>query len=653
MYRTGDVVRWSPDGQLEYLGRADEQVKIRGYRIELGEIRSAISELAGVEQAVVIAREDRPGDKRLVGYVTGTADPAAIRAALAERLPAYMIPAAVVVLEALPLTVNGKLDQRALPRPEYTSGDEYRAPSTLTEEVLAGIYAEVLGIERVGVDDSFFDLGGDSLSAMRLVGAANAALDTGLSVRAVFEAPTVSGLTRLLERDAESACHRARFASVHGADPTDVYARDLTLDKFIDATTLAAAPTVARPGAGVATVLLTGATGFLGRYLTLEWLERMGEQGGTLICLVRGSDDEDARRRLEKTFDSGDPHLTGHFRQLAAEHLEVIAGDKGQPDLGLDPATWQRLADTVDLIVDSAALVNGVLPYAELFGPNVVGTSELIRLALTTKLKSYSYVSTANVGDQVEQSSFTEDADIREISPTRSVDAGYANGYGTSKWASEVLLREAHDECGLPVQVFRCGMIMADTKYAGQLNVDDNAARMALSVVATGVAPMSFYQVDADGHRRRAHFDGLPVDFVAEAVTTLSSSRAEGFNTFHVMNPHDDGIGLDVYVDWLIEAGYPIERIDDFGEWLHRFWAGLKALPDEQRRYTVLQMLEPLLQAVESPQPPEPTLSSYAPTDRFRAAVQRARIGPDNDIPHITPATILRYVTDLELLGLL
>jgi len=174
---------------------------------------------------------------------------------------------------------------------------------------------------------------------------------------------------------------------------------------------------------------------------------------------------------------------------------------------------------------------------------------------------------------------------------------------------------------------------------------------MVLSVVATGIAPASFYQLDAEGNRQRAHFDGLQVGFVAEAIAALGARVVDGFDTYHVMNPHDDGIGLDEYVDWLIEAGYPIQRIGDFGEWVQRFQTALRALPDRQRQHSLLWMLS--LHNSAGLQPAEPARGSFAPIDRFRAAVQDAKIGPDNDIPHVSAPIIIKYVTDLQLLGLL
>ncbi|MDT5101961.1 MAG: glycopeptidolipid biosynthesis protein [Mycobacterium sp.] len=197
MYRTGDLASWGADGQLRYFGRADDQVKIRGYRIELGEIQAALNAIDGVNQAVVIAREDRPGDKRLVGYVTGSAEPAVIRSALGQKLPAYMVPAAVVALEALPLTVNGKLDTRALPAPEYQDVDGYRAPGDAVEEILAGIFAQVLGLDRVGVDDSFFELGGDSIMSMQVVARARAA-GVLCKPRDIFVEQTVARLAEVV-----------------------------------------------------------------------------------------------------------------------------------------------------------------------------------------------------------------------------------------------------------------------------------------------------------------------------------------------------------------------------------------------------------------------------------------------------------------------
>src|SRR5262249_31015211 len=159
----------------------------------------------------------------------------------------------------------------------------------------------------------------------------------------------------------------------HGQSAIEAYANELTLEKFIDTTTLAAAPHLPGPNREVRTVLLTGATGFLGRYLTLQWLQRMHLVGGKVIALVRARSDEEACHRLDATFDSGDPGLLERYQTLAADHLEVITGDNAEPNLGLEQSIWQRLADTVDLIVDPAAQVNHVLPYSQLFGPNVVG----------------------------------------------------------------------------------------------------------------------------------------------------------------------------------------------------------------------------------------------------------------------------------------
>jgi fatty acid CoA ligase FadD9 len=192
------------------------------------------------------------------------------------------------------------------------------------------------------------------------------------------------------------------------------------------------------------------------------------------------------------------------------------------------------------------------------------------------------------------------------------------------------------------VSVFRSDMILAHSRYHGQLNVPDMFTRLLLSLIATGVAPKSFYRPDSGP----AHYDGLPADFTAESITTIGSEACQGYRTFNVLNPHADGISLDVIVDWLIEDGNTITRIENYTDWYERFSQGIRALPENQRQHSLL----PLLHAWT--QPTEAVNGAGVPTDRFHAAVQAAKIGPDKDIPHITSDLIRKYAADLRLLKL-
>ncbi|MFF3005504.1 amino acid adenylation domain-containing protein [Kitasatospora sp. NPDC057940] len=198
MYRTGDIVRWAADGNLEYVGRADFQLKVRGFRIEPGEIDAVLEQHPAVARAVTVAREYAAGDTRLVSYVVpageGGADPAGLRAHAAATLPGYMVPAVVVPIPEIPLTPNGKTDRAALPDPGTAATGSGHGPRSAREEQLCDLFCEVLGVASIGVDDSFFDLGGHSLLATRLIGRIRSVLDVEVPIRTLFESPTVAGL---------------------------------------------------------------------------------------------------------------------------------------------------------------------------------------------------------------------------------------------------------------------------------------------------------------------------------------------------------------------------------------------------------------------------------------------------------------------------
>jgi fatty acid CoA ligase FadD9 len=680
-YHTGDVVAELAPDHLTYVDRSKNVLKLsQGEFVAVANLEAVFAGAPWVRQIFVYGNSERanllavivPTEQGLARF-----DAAALKAALHEslrqtakvaELQSYEVPVDFLI-ETEPFSAaNGLLSGVGKPlRPKLKDRyggqlerlyanvtaaqvDELRAlrhaaADAPVIDIVTRAAGTVLGSD-VDDDEHFTGLGGDSLSALTLSNLLADIFAVEVPVGVIISpVNTLRDVAGHIQAQRDSGAKRPTFATVHGPDATTVRAGDLTLDKFIDATTLAAAPTLPRATGEPNTVLLTGANGWLGRFLTLEWLQRLSETGGTLITIVRGSDAKQARARLEHAFDSGDPELLRRFYELAADHLEVLTGDIGEPDLGVDRPTWDRLAETVDLIVHPAALVNHVLPYPQLFLPNVVGTAGLIRLAIATRIKPLTYLSTVAVAMTVER--FTEDTDIREVSPTRPVDDTYASGYANSKWAGEVLLREANDLCDLPVAVFRSNMILAHTQYRGQLNVPDVFTRLMFSLLVTGIAPQSFYVSDGVGGRARAHYDGLPVDFIAEAITTLGTRVTDGYRSFDVMNPYDDGISLDVFVDWLIQVGHRIQRIDDYDEWLARFKTALTGLPERQRQHSVL----PLLHAFRKPD--KPIRGAAAPTDAFHAEVRTAKVGQDKDIPHISAELIQKYAVDLHQLGLL
>jgi len=683
-YRTGDIVAELGADQLQYVDRRNNVVKLaQGEFIAVSNLETLFGNCDLVNHIHIYADSTKSYP---VAVIVPTAeallqfDDVELKRAIALQLRAagqlaglqsYEIPRDFIVERESFTVANGlltgvgKLSRPALME-RYRHGLEQ-----LYLDVADAEEAELNALRTSGADeppietirraaaallstvgatpdssDHFTDLGGDSLSALTFANLIGEIYGIDLPVGVIINPINdLASLARYVDAERTGRVDRVTAASVHGRDPVELCAADLQLSAFIDESTLQAASALAAPPDEVRSVLLTGGNGFLGRYLTLEWLERMSAVGGKLTCLVRAADDRSAYQRLERGFDTGDERLLNRFRGFAADHLEVVAGDKSERKLGLSQATWDRMTYDVDVIVDAAAMVNHVLPYEALFAPNVAGTAELLRIALTGRRKRFSFVSTIGVCAAMQADDMTEDADVRSASPRRPIDDTYANGYANSKWAGEVLLREAHETYGLPVTIHRCGMILATDGYAGQLNLPDTVTRLLFSVLVTGLAPKSFYQFDSAGDRQRAHFDGLPVDFVSEAIASSTSNLSEGYSTFHVLNPHDDGIGLDEYVDWLIAAGCRIVRIADYDTWYVRFRSALMNLPEARRAASVL----PLLHAYRHAQ--HPMRGTFAPTERFRQTVRDARIGTTGDIPHVRASDIVKYQTDLRRLG--
>jgi fatty acid CoA ligase FadD9 len=694
MLRTGDIVEERAPDQIAWVDRINNVVKLaQGEFVTIWRLESAFtggsplmdqvylyanSQYAYLLAVIVPDEAAVNGRLRMEGKA---ATPGALRQLLrgelnrvagAAKLRSYEVPRDILVETERWTRDNGLLtginkparpqlklkygprlealyaQLEAQQREDLEALNQSGASAPLAVKVRKAVEA-VLGVPDLDLaTSSFKDLGGDSISALSLAALLEEVCGVPVPVAAILNPGSpLQALVPMLEaRLNPGAGALPSFASLHGQGPRVIRGADLRLERFLDAAELAeGAAMAAQPLAPVQTVLVTGANGFLGHVLCLEWLERLSGLGGKVYALVRAPDDPAAASRLAEAYHTGDARLEQRFASLT-QHLEVMAGDLAAPRLGLPAATYERLAAEVDLIVHAGALVNHVFSYEQLFAPNVLGTAQLFRLALHTRRKRLDFVSSLGVLAGAQGSSpVPEAAGIHALQSVWPVQGGYAHGYATSKWAGEVLLQELHERFHTPVRVFRSDMILPHRRYLGQVNVADLLTRLLLSVVTTGLAPRSFY---APGPGPEPPYDGLPVDFTSAAMVALSSAGQEGCATYHVSNgERADGASLDTLMAWVESAGYPLERIGEYPAWFAAFKASLEELPAAERQHSTLPILH--LWA----QPMARGTSFGASTTQFREQVQVTRPAGESAIPQLTEAFLHKYLSDLRALGLL
>jgi thioester reductase-like protein len=548
LFRSGDLARYLPDGCIELLGRTDHQVKVRGFRIEPGEIETVLGQHPDVRQAVVVAHGDTPESKRLVAYLTCPAPaPQELRAFLKERLPEYMVPSSFVMLEALPLLPNGKLDRKALPAPERPKAElspSFEPPRSDLEKTLAGIWAEVLQLDQVGIRDNFFDLGGHSLALVRVMSRVRDALKVEVHLRHLFEKPTIAELAGLIE-------DLSRTGTVPAAEavPVTALAGEVILDPEI--TPAAAAP----PSPGEPErIFLTGATGYLGAFLLRDLLRLTRAE---IFCLVRSATVEEGKSRLRKSLEAYDL-----WDEDLGERITVVPGDLSRPLLGLSPEQFDRLAAGIDAVFHNGALVSLASPYEALKAANVCGTREVLRLACQSKIKPVHYISTVSVFDLANRRG---SAPILEGD---SLDHGgrLFGGYAQSKWVAERLVVMARDR-GLPVAIYRPGRIIG-AAATGAWGTDDFICGLIKACVELGLAP------DLD-----VPVEMVPVDYVSGAAVRLSLRPESLGQAFHLVNP---AVGrLSELLDGSRTFGYPLRKVsysEWFGEALRRGGPGLEGI---------------------------------------------------------------------------
>lgn len=570
MYKTGDLAVWSPEGEIEIIGRMDHQVKIRGYRIELGEIETHLMMHELVEEAVVVDREDATGKKYLSAYYVSEVNisPSEFRNYLSRKLPDYMIPASYTKLDKVPLSQNGKIDRKALPEPEraLNYANVYAEPRNDIDRKLVSIWSRILDINIIGIDDNFFEIGGDSLTIIE------AQIEMlkyhwKLNTQEFYKFNTIRKLSdriseimidySLSEAGQEAAA--ARYTE-EIADMSSVIDNSGLVEKY-------------RKGFKYRGVLLTGTTGFFGIHVLKELLTSTDAE---VYCMIRGRNDREAEKRLRRLLKF---YFRDNISGFEYSRLHIIKGDVSLSSLGLDEKTYKELGNKVDLVIHTAAIVKYFGDYKDYQQTNVTGTKELADFCLEFDMP-LAHISTLGVsghhlvGQEQKISVFTEnDFYIGQ----RYMD----NVYVRSKFEAENLLykKMAH---GLKAGIFRLGNLtgrFADGHF--QSNMEENGFYNTLqSLVGLGA-------VNKEVLEQKIEF--TPVDYCSKAIVTLLNVEDFSQRVYHIFN--HNLISLEKMLELFRGADINVVSMDraEFSEYIDRV-----VLDDDQKKKTLLGIVNNL-----------------------------------------------------------
>lgn len=551
MYRTGDLARLLPSGVIEFVGRKDSQIKVRGFRIELGEIETVLSNHPNIQEAVILAKKKDDGNNSLFAYYTVfggmKVEQEALRHYLADLLPDYMVPERLLEVQEMPLSPTGKIDRKQLAALEVTTPlpSHYDAPENTIQQLLASAWEQVLDVERVGIHDNFFHIGGHSLKILEILVQVKKHIPF-LKIQDFFQYHTIA------ELDYYISTYQPETNEV-SQPKTDLVRKDL-----MEPSRLITAHNVTP--LAMKTVLLTGATGYLGSHVLYELLMNTNAH---VYCLIRQSAQTTPDEKLKDSM----LFYFGHaIIPMLQKRVTVIQGDLSKAKLDLSAKDHALLTEKIDAIIHCGADVRHFGAASHFNDVNVQGTRYLLELAKCKMGVHFHYVSTIGIPEELAATQWGDKQALGDF----DYNVALSNVYNQSKLDAENLVRNAVND-SIPVSIYRVGNLTCHSQTGKfQRNIDDNAFyRLVKSMLYLGKTPSAHW-----------HVDFTPINYASQALVALARQPKSNGHIFHLCNPvpllyldfveaiKDMGYALEIvtakeYEDWLLHSEHP-EELQDY-----------------------------------------------------------------------------------------